>query len=414
MTEIEWRESTDPEELAAAVAAGMRVEYGDEYGWAIDDNVTADDFASGMQSFRFRYPVLPPLVPEGMTAERLREAADDIDRRDTAAIWRFVSTLRRWADEIEGGGADDREASDRSVAPVTEPPPPSPEDPFPVGCRVKHADDDSIGRVVAHSDGSIQVAWDADGSWHMPQYLTRIDSEPSPDAPESWPLAEAWGDCARHVEAGGVVEVEGPNGWINARATPSQYRSWSGNPGTLGWRRHRLVPIPAPTPESSPDGEGEEVEVDPLPSDPADRLRWIAGSGYIEAPAICNMVRRWADEAAAERDALAAKLAALPEMPDGYEVLVVEPWVSDEVAEWAGCNQLEAALAEAGSDAVARRPKPEPRTERDLLPIEIEPDEDDGGYVASCVIPGVFGQGETIPGAVADLVAAFHAMEGAK
>lgn len=62
--------------------------------------------------------------------------------------------------------------------------------------------------------------------------------------PEGYPLATTWEDCARHVEAGGVVEVRVlGNKWTTALASVPQYRSWAGAPGKGNWAVHRLVPI---------------------------------------------------------------------------------------------------------------------------------------------------------------------------
>ena len=52
-----------------------------------------------------------------------------------------------------------------------------------------------------------------------------------------------WEQCAAHVEAGGVVEVEdAPGVWINDRAATTIYRGRCGTPDD-GWAPRRLVPI---------------------------------------------------------------------------------------------------------------------------------------------------------------------------
>lgn len=105
---------------------------------------------------------------------------------------------------------------------------------------------------------------------------------------------------------------------------------------------------------------------------------------------------------------MAPELAHVP--PDGYEAVFLRPDVVDAVR-WHPLGhpwpeEAIRAVARACADAAERRPKPEPETERVLLPIKVEPDEDDGGFVVSCAVPGVHGQGETIGDAVADLIEA--------
>src|SRR5574343_857626 len=54
---------------------------------------------------------------------------------------------------------------------------------------------------------------------------------------------QTWEECARHVEAGGVVEIEdAPGVWINDRAAATTYRGRCGTPDD-GWAPRRLVPI---------------------------------------------------------------------------------------------------------------------------------------------------------------------------
>ena len=102
-----------------------------------------------------------------------------------------------------------------------------------------------------------------------------------------------WEECAAHVEAGGVVEIEdAPGVWINDRAAATTYRGRCGTPDAVvddllddvavavfddGWAPRRLVPIEsaAPAPESSTGiGEGEAVRAYYRPT--AERLRAIS------------------------------------------------------------------------------------------------------------------------------------------
>lgn len=53
-TKTVWRECADPEELAAAVAAGVKVQYEHDGRWHRNYFVTADDFAA--YGLRYRVP----------------------------------------------------------------------------------------------------------------------------------------------------------------------------------------------------------------------------------------------------------------------------------------------------------------------------------------------------------------------
>src|SRR5574343_244439 len=176
---------------------------------------------------------------------------------------------------------------------------------------------------------------------------------------------QTWEECATHVEAGGIVEIEdAPGVWINDRAAATTYRGRCGTPDD-GWAPRRLVPIeteatgaerylagrldapeyaeayrkergaidvpdgyeavwlPSETVDEFDAGEDDRVSrghvvagareaqarrgttpaPPPVPSwpdgvlrDAANRLRWIANSGYIEDPGIKRIIRGWADE----------------------------------------------------------------------------------------------------------------------
>lgn len=76
------------------------------------------------------------------------------------------------------------------------------------------------------------------------------------------------------------------------------------------------------------------------------------------ARARCDALLAELAGALAERDELAARLAQVPEVPDGHELVVLPTkWAN----RWAADDGPYGALARA---AIARRPKPEPRTER--------------------------------------------------
>lgn len=161
-----------------------------------------------------------------------------------------------------------------------------------------------------------------------------------------------WEQCAAHVEAGGIVEVfDGFDEWLDEGVGPSGFRSRPRGPGIGTWEApRRLVPIeteayrkerraidvpdgyeavwlPSETVDEFGAGEDDRVSrghvvagareaqarrgttpapppaPSPVPSwpdgvlrDAANRLRWIANSGYIEDPGIKRIIRSWADE----------------------------------------------------------------------------------------------------------------------
>lgn len=67
------------------------------------------------------------------------------------------------------------------------------------------------------------------------------------DNPEGYPLAETWEDCARHVEAGGVVESFDLK-WEDDHSSANGYLDRTLSPGAGGWLPRRLVPLPTPAP----------------------------------------------------------------------------------------------------------------------------------------------------------------------
>ena len=62
-------------------------------------------------------------------------------------------------------------------------------------------------------------------------------------------IATTWEECARHVEAGGVVEYldyQGDDVWMKGGMTAVDYLERAGTPGRGGWQPRRLLPIEAP------------------------------------------------------------------------------------------------------------------------------------------------------------------------
>ena len=121
----------------------------------------------------------------------------------------------------------------------------------------------------------------------------------TPD-PDTWPLAETWEECARHVEAGGVVEGLGKGGvWMKDGMTAVDYRKRFGVPGNGGWLHRRLLPIE----DANPEGMTPGPEVDGRPT-------WYGtasdaqAAGMTEARVRTNgkwtEVNRWALDAIAQ------------------------------------------------------------------------------------------------------------------
>lgn len=71
-------------------------------------------------------------------------------------------------------------------------------------------------------------------------------------------IAQTWEECARHVEAGGVVQWLHHDGtWRDEHLFATSYRGSNGTPGEEGYRPRRLLPLPTPagmTPGPEVDG----------------------------------------------------------------------------------------------------------------------------------------------------------------
>lgn len=100
-------------------------------------------------------------------------------------------------------------------------------------------------------------------------------------------MATTWRQCADHVEEGGVVEVRPLNGmWVPEGSGVGFYRSAHGGPGRDGYFPRRLLPLPATASDPSVAievPEGHELVV--LPCETVDEVRgWKAGAG-LKVPA---------------------------------------------------------------------------------------------------------------------------------
>jgi hypothetical protein len=76
-------------------------------------------------------------------------------------------------------------------------------------------------------------------------------------------IAQTWEECARHVEAGGVVAGTGKGGaLLDDGMTAVDYRKRAGAPGNGGWLHRRLLPIE----DANPEGMTPGPEVDGRPT----------------------------------------------------------------------------------------------------------------------------------------------------
>ena len=200
----------------------------------------------------------------------------------------------------------------------------------------------------------------------------------------------SWEQCAAHVEAGGVVEVEENGAWRPVGRV-STYRERLGSPTDPKWLPHRLIPIisAAPTPdESSTDtGEGQAQAATGEGHDSAGECSGSPATdqGGLDLDRMLDRARndgfrvsadgldfepthRIADllNAALERIIHLEAPSALPTVPDGHEIVVLPSGVVDRVARnWPSESAgITGPIGDACREAVALRPKPAPKTER--------------------------------------------------
>lgn len=84
-------------------------------------------------------------------------------------------------------------------------------------------------------------------------------------------IAQTWEECARHVEAGGVVEyLYGDDVWMKDGMTAVDYLEWPGTPGERGMWPRRLLPIEDANPEGMTPDVPEGCEIVYLPTETID------------------------------------------------------------------------------------------------------------------------------------------------
>lgn len=167
----------------------------------------------------------------------------------------------------------------------------------------------------------------------------------------------------RGIEQGGRYRIPSRVVWppetlvVPEGMTPERLRKMAGDVGSLRLRRSTAGALLRWADDLVAQIEGGgAVGVAMVDGEPVEQWRWDALRAELAA-------------ALAGFDAITAKLAAYPEVPDGCEVLVVPSKTVDWYAERATEDQPDPHspkrdLIDAARAAVARRPKPEPRTER--------------------------------------------------
>mgnify|MGYP001238719566 CR=1 FL=1 len=76
-------------------------------------------------------------------------------------------------------------------------------------------------------------------------------------------IAQTWEECARHVEAGGVVQRYCDDMWMDESLPVTAYRGTTGTPGGDWCHPRRLLPIAAP---ATPEGMSPGPVVDGRPT----------------------------------------------------------------------------------------------------------------------------------------------------
>ena len=80
-------------------------------------------------------------------------------------------------------------------------------------------------------------------------------------------IAKTWEECARHVEAGGVVEyLYSDDMWLDEVQGADTYRIRSGAPGNGGYCQRRLLPFAAIEAPATPEGMTPGPVVDGRPT----------------------------------------------------------------------------------------------------------------------------------------------------
>ncbi len=231
-----WRECADPVELAAAVAAGVEVQV-----------ITPDEFKDALQRTRYRVPASWSYEPPAPVT------GDDLRERIARAIWEDDERAKR--DE-----SDDWDAK------------------LPTDHEVYLANADAVLAVLP-APPIDEGAGPSGPPWCLALDVW-MELGGEPEDFDRWAHHEderrGWGDAwAQICAAVGGSRMEGDT---------------NPPPGTIldlpSYQWVRESPTPPPVPPW-PDG---------VLRDAANRLRWIANSGYIEDPGIKRIIRSRADE----------------------------------------------------------------------------------------------------------------------
>jgi len=241
-----WRECADPVELAAAVAAGVEV-----LCVAVDGR-TWETGCEDSESFRrcmangCRYRVPPSWswsyeppttvtgddLPErrvwtckiGGRVGRLSGCADAPMRRAVADA--FTAETGYPVEFCFSGWGDDLDESELAVV----------EDRAPDPEAIRAA---LVKRLTAIPPPEPPAQGHGGGPCGPPGHHNEGERTMT-----GYVTPTTWEQCARHVEAGGIVEVQTAWGaWEREYLTPRTYRRRHGAPGGSAWVTRRLVPI---------------------------------------------------------------------------------------------------------------------------------------------------------------------------
>ena len=246
-----WRECSDPVELAAAVAAGVEVRWnnpGWPGAWGQSTASSEASFAAAMRGGnrnRYRVPASWSWSPEPPAPVAVIDAAHLAHQREWSAATfgpgartnGIIDHIRKELAEVEADPTDVSEWIDVVILA------------FDGALRAGHEPQAVIDAVKAKQEKDEQREWP---DWRTMSQDEAIEHVRTPAPVTGTPCAACCGD--------GFVETSA---------------------GTVACD---CVEPPAP---SWPDG---------VLRDAANRLRWIANSGYIEDPGIKRIIRSWADE----------------------------------------------------------------------------------------------------------------------
>ncbi len=244
MTAPEWRDCADPDELAAAVAAGVEVQWERYDGWVPTANQTADQFAGSLRAgITYRIPTSWTWSPEPPAPDEVRDTDPGLIRQlhDMADRWGARGVMETgatlWPDALPTtSGGDPRDA-----------------------VRLL----DLAWGVIANADG-----WGDDTSWRQAaerwrdgyhRFLDALREEPTAPPAPTPPPAPPWPGAV----LSGLVDEDGVPTWLAqaGQVRGEQVRGWR----DMAWYR--------------PDGHSSDTWVEvraprAMPEPETERVPW--------------------------------------------------------------------------------------------------------------------------------------------